>query len=140
MNIIIILLTLNTNRFSLPRWSLLFVYYYFFTPKKKGLIQPTPPQQAQQQNNSHSQQSSSNAGGGGWGTDIQEEDDMDADPISMTVVGNGCSIHHNLSNYLITNNVTEIDTHDLVDSTTKFLSLLLLQGQSLDSSMVYHSF
>ncbi len=97
-----------------------------------GLIQPTPPQQDFGGGFSNSA-SSSNAS--------DEYDGCTAsDPISLTIAGNKCSIHHNLSNYLYSlessehNDSTNIDTSELFESTTKLFSILTLQGLALDTT------
>lgn len=89
-----------------------------------GLIQPTPPQDV------------------GYGGGLYADDDASQDPISLTIVGNKCSVHHNLSSYLIAveheqikrRGNSNIDTHELFDSTTKLFSILALQGLALDCS------
>jgi len=105
-----------------------------------GLIQPTPPLVA-------------------GATDGYDYHDIDHDsneegPISMVIVGSNCSIHHNLSDYLISNNVvfkkynsnndvddgnsssnnnnSAVDTFESFQSTSKLFSMLILQGQALD--------
>ncbi|KAL3924923.1 MAG: hypothetical protein SGILL_000744 [Bacillariaceae sp.] len=88
-----------------------------------GLVQPTPPQ----------------GGNGSSARTTEASPDPSSgeseDPVSFTVVGSGCSIHHNLSNYLLQSaDVTNVDTQ--LFSTTKNFSLLLLQGQSLDCHLI----
>jgi hypothetical protein len=88
-----------------------------------GLIQPTPPHTGN--------------GNGARSTEASPDPNTgeSEDPVSLTVVGGGCSIHHNLSNYLLQSpDVSNVDTQ--MFSTTKFFSLLMLQGQSLDAVLV----
>jgi hypothetical protein len=57
------------------------------------------------------------------------------DPVSLTIVGGGCSIHHNLSNYLL--HSPEGSNVDIqLFSTTKLFSLLMFEGRSLDSLLI----
>ncbi|KAG7359446.1 Beige/BEACH domain containing protein [Nitzschia inconspicua] len=88
-----------------------------------GLVQPTPPHTG----------TSNGARSGDVGPDaIAGESE---DPVSLTVVGAGCSIHHNLSNYLLqSQDVANVDTQ--LFSTTKMFSLLMMQGQSLDAVLI----
>jgi hypothetical protein len=93
-----------------------------------GLIQPTPTQQEAVRS---------------FAGSFEDGFDGSSDPISLTIVGSKCSIHHNLSNYLnateqesnnsdSSNSSSNIDTHELFESTTKLFSILALQGLSLD--------
>jgi hypothetical protein len=78
-----------------------------------GLIQPTAP-------NPQGPRSFSEGG----------DDD---DPISLTILGN-CTIHHNLSEYLLKSpDTTNVDTQ--MFNCTKFFSLLL-EGQALDCQLI----
>eukprot|EP00934_Nitzschia_sp_Nitz4_P008655 Nitzschia sp. Nitz4//scaffold12_size214221//49825//58278//NITZ4_001488-RA/size214221-processed-gene-0.150-mRNA-1//-1//CDS//3329534984//8645//frame0 len=80
-----------------------------------GLIQPTPPD---------------NAAAARSAMDNQGSDDI----ISLTVLGD-CSVHHNLSNYLL--NSKHVDNvHTNMLATTQLMSLLLLEGSSLDSYII----
>jgi hypothetical protein len=77
------------------------------------LIQPTPP----------------NPSTGRSATEVGQDDD----PISLTVLG-ACSIHHNLSEYLLHSpHVQNVDTQ--LFSCTKHFSLLL-EGQALDCQLI----
>lgn len=78
-----------------------------------GLIQPTPP-------DAHHSRSVE------VGTD-------DSIPISLTILGS-CSVHHNLSDYLLHSpNVTNVESQ-LFQSTKHFS--LLMEGQALDSHLL----
>ncbi|VEU43883.1 unnamed protein product [Pseudo-nitzschia multistriata] len=95
-----------------------------------GLIQPTPP--AREQNDPP-------RGYFGGGPKEYESESEGHDPVSLLIVGSGCSIHHNLSDYLLslpTPIHKALDPLELVDSTSKLFSVLLLQGQSLDACVV----
>ena len=108
-----------------------------------GLIQPTPPIAA-----SNSPQKQHYTGirgslGVGWGVDIIDDptaatltttDHEDEEPIALTIIGPGCSIHHTISNYLLTNDVGTVDGGVLHATTTKHFSLILLHNQQFDTS------
>jgi hypothetical protein len=88
-----------------------------------GLIQPTPPH--------------TGSGNGARTADASPDPSYGEcdDPVSLTIVGGGCSIHHNLSNYLLQSpDGSNVDTQ--LFSTTKLFSLLIFQGQSLDSHLI----
>ena len=83
------------------------------TAPRVGLIQPTPP-------NPLASRSFSEVG-------------ADDDPVSLTIVG-ACSLHQNLSNYLLHSpSVANVDTR--MFTSTKHLSLLF-ESQGLDSHLV----
>ena len=80
-----------------------------------GLVQPTPP------NITPTSRSTQEVG-------------AEDDPISLTIVGGNCSIHHNLSDYLLHSpNVANVDTQ--LFACTKHLSLVF-EAQALDCHLI----
>ena len=91
------------------------------TAPRVGLVQPTPPNSGSSQ---ISRTSTADIVGGSTGEE---------DPTSLTILGS-CSIHHNLSDYLLKSpDVTNVDTQ--LFSSTKYFSLLLA-GQALDCHLI----
>lgn len=92
-----------------------------FNAPRVGLIQPTP-------SNPHSTTRTA-------ATQMNPGDDSSSTHISLTIVGNTVSIHHNLSQYLMTMGGDSIDTRQLF-GTSKLFSTLLLDGTSLDTHLL----
>ena len=89
-----------------------------------GLIQPTPPYTGTNTGARTTEASPDPVSPG-----------ESEDPVSLTIVGGGCSIHHNLSNYLLqSSDDTKVDTQ--LFCTSKHFALLLLQGQTFDCYLI----
>eukprot|EP00529_Nitzschia_sp_RCC80_P009051 CAMPEP_0113450404 /NCGR_PEP_ID=MMETSP0014_2-20120614/5812_1 /TAXON_ID=2857 /ORGANISM="Nitzschia sp." /LENGTH=2495 /DNA_ID=CAMNT_0000341741 /DNA_START=29 /DNA_END=7516 /DNA_ORIENTATION=- /assembly_acc=CAM_ASM_000159 len=73
--------------------------------------------------------------GGGDNNDertVSYDGGKEENPVSLTIFGSSCSVHHNLSNYLLqSKNVGDVETR--LNSCSKLLSLLLLESRGFDS-------